>query len=43
MDENATILSTGKVRIWRLRRDRDAVRDVIGTRLGIGSAAGRLT
>jgi hypothetical protein len=28
MDKNATIRSTGKGRIWRLRFDRDAERDV---------------
>jgi hypothetical protein len=28
MDKNATIRSTGKARIWRLRSDRDALRDI---------------
>jgi hypothetical protein len=40
MDKNATILSTGKGRIWRLRSDRDALRDVEAIDLKLEAPSG---
>jgi hypothetical protein len=40
MDKNATIHSTGKGRIWRLRSDRDAVRDVRALDLELEAPSG---
>jgi hypothetical protein len=40
MDKNATIRSTGKGCVWRLRLNRDAVRDVMTPDLELEALGG---